>query len=402
MLHPSPAHPRRVVVVCAVVAALQSLAVGCARPGTVDPAAPAPIAQPIAKQGPLDILFVVDNSMSMLEEQQNLRRTVFDERCPITDLQNVPEPYANPVGATLQDLVQVCGIAQLLAAFRADFHIGVITSDVGVCDERIPSAQDPDGLHDPTPQRGCLQGGLITAADDVADRFASAMQSVGTYGSGFERSMEAARIYLDPQSRRAPGCEDDLDGFLRPDAQLLVVFVSDEDDCSHDDGAYGFTNELADEPSACGEPFEPPFWVTARTCHERPDLLTPVQVTIDAFRDLVDAGRTRDVFVGLVGGVRPDGDGLVVPDGCRRDATGITGDCFESGGQSFSTQPGGTCDPSVTTCCNADAAPRLVELARAVNDDSFIGSVCADDYRSTLLPLFGDVDAAAPDETQPL
>ena len=374
----------------------------CTRDGSDHVDVVAPVELPIAQQGPLDILFVVDNSPSMLEEQASLRRTVFDERCPITNLQDIPEPYANPVGATLQELAQVCGLAQLLATFNADFHIGVITSDVGVCDERIPWAQDPDGLHTPTPQRGCLQGGLITASDDVAGRFEAAMQSVGTYGSGIERSMEAARIYLDPDSRRAPGCEDDLDGFLRQDAQLLVVFVTDEDDCSHDDGAWGFPNELADEPAACDAEFLPPPFVTSSQCQRQPELLTPVQVTIDAFRGLVDAGRTRDVFVGLVGGVREGDDGLVVPGGCRNDDGAVSGDCFESGGQSNIAGPGAPCDPAIATCCTADASPRLVELARAVNDDSFLGSACADDYRAALLPLFRGDAAVAADAASPL
>ena len=385
-----------------VTGALAIATVGCARHGgvgAVDTAAP--ISLPIAQQGPLDILFVVDNSPSMTEEQANLRRTVFDDRCPIQNLQDVPEPYANPVGATLQDLAQVCGLAQLLATFNADFHIGVVTSDVGVCDERIPWAQDPDGLHTPTPQRGCLQGGLITATDDVAARFEDAMRSVGTFGSGFERSMEAARLYLDPQSRRAPGCEHDLDGFLRPDAQLLVVFVTDEDDCSHDDGAYGFPDELVDEPAACDEWFVPQT-SRASLCAEQPELLTPVQVTVDAFRGLVDAGRTRDVFVGLVGGVRADDDGVFVPGGCRAGGDGIEGSCFASGGLSNATAPGAPCDPSVASCCTADPSPRLVELARAVNDASFLGSACEDDYRTALLPLFRSPSVGEGDETQPL
>jgi hypothetical protein len=345
------------------------------------------LALPIVQQAPLDVLFVVDNSASMAEEQINLRRTVFDERCPIQDLQNVPGPYANPAGATLDELAAVCGVSQLLAAFDADFHIGVITTDVGLCDERLAAAQDPEGLHEPTPQRGCLQGGLITSDDDVQARFTDALTHVGTYGSGIERSMEAARIYLDPNSRRAPGCEDDLVGFLRPDAQLLVVFVTDEDDCSHDDGAYGFPDELVDEP-ACGVDFPNLFTMPASVCSTQPELLAPVQGTVDFLRGLVDGGRTRDVFVGVVGGVIDGADGTSFPAGCRATADGVGNACFLSGGRSNQTTPGAVCDPAVATCCTADPASRLVDLAHAVNDASFVGSVCAPEYRTTLLPLF--------------
>jgi hypothetical protein len=357
----------------------------------------APITLAIAEQAPLDVLFVVDNSASMTDEQQNLRRTVFDERCPITDLANVPEGYASPSGRVLEELVAVCGVAQLLAAFNADFHIGVITPDVGLCDERLPAAQDPEGLHTPTPQRGCLQGGMITSGADVPARFAEAIESVGTYGSPVERSMEATRIFLDPNSRRAPGCEDDLDGFLRPEAQLLVVYVTDEDDCSHDDGAYGFPNELAGEP-ACGEDFPGLFMSDPGACVAQPETLAPVQGTVDFLRGLVDGGRTRDVFVGVIGGVLKDDAGLTFPAGCIADGDVVTDRCVPSGGSSNANGPGQVCDAATTTCCHADPSSRLVDLARAVNDASFVGSACDGDYRATLLPLFQPraVTTAAP------
>jgi hypothetical protein len=373
---------------------LAGLAGACTLDHRLEPRQPLQLS--IAEQAPLDVLFVVDNSGSMAEEQQNLRNTVFDERCPIQNLAAVPDQYASPSGRTLEDLAAVCGIAQLLAAFDADFHIGVITTDVGVCDERVPAAMDPGGVHEPAPQRGCLQGGMITAVDDVQQRFADAMTRVGTMGSPFERSMEATRIFLDPGSRRAPGCEDDLDGFLRPDAQLLVVYVTDEDDCSHDDGAHGFPDELAGEP-ACGEDFPAMFTQQPALCYEQPGLLAPVQGTVDFLRGLVDGGRTRDVFVGVIAGAVDGDDGIAFPSGCLATPAGVATGCFESGGQSNARWPGAVCDPDVTTCCTAEPATRLFELARAVNDDSFVGSVCEVDYRATLLALFRprSVDAAS-------
>src|SRR5437667_293891 len=66
---------------------------------------------------PLDILFVVDNSGSMTEEQLALSQTIYKDGCPIDDLQNVPEALLNPEPGSpvLEELTQVCGFAQILA-----------------------------------------------------------------------------------------------------------------------------------------------------------------------------------------------------------------------------------------------------------------------------------------------
>src|SRR3990172_7363802 len=108
-----------------------------------------------------DILIVVDNSGSMAEEQQNLADNFLNQdpaACPLQDLKNIPEEYKNPAPALYQGAgpLAQCGFIQLVAAFENDFRVGVITTDVGLCDNRVPSAQGGDawGFR---PQRGCLQ-----------------------------------------------------------------------------------------------------------------------------------------------------------------------------------------------------------------------------------------------------
>jgi hypothetical protein len=51
----------------------------------------------------------------------------------------------------------------------------------------------------------------------------SCIANLGTQGCGFEHTLEAARRALAPGRNK---------GFLRPDALLAVVFITDEDDCS--------------------------------------------------------------------------------------------------------------------------------------------------------------------------
>lgn len=355
------------------------------------PPPPAPLA--IAAQTPLDILFVVDNSGSMAEEQQTLVRSVFDERCPIDNLQEVPPQFASAPPELLAELSEVCGLAQLMAAIDGDFHIGVITTDVGNCDERLSEGQDLDDSHTPTPMRGCLQGAkdddghkFLTRADDMKQGLQDAMLGVGVYGSSIERGMDAMKVFLDPRSRRAPGCEDDLDGFLRPQGQLLVVFVGDEDDCSHADGAYGFVDELEGEPAGCGEFPQQFAFGRPAACYEDQEHLAPVSDYSDFLLGLKTSGRTTGVYVGVVGGlVALEQEGGVtgfVPGGCvPADDGAANAICTPAFGNSQQ------CDDA-ETCCFADGAFRYAQLAAAVNSDVLMGSICTADFRAPLLPIF--------------
>jgi len=335
------------------------------------------------KRAPLDLLFVVDNSGSMLDEQNALARSIFDPRCPISDVGNVPLDLQEPSREVFDELSDVCGIAQLIAAMGGDFRIAVITTDVGACDERLPAGQDPDGLHEPTLMRGCAQGGIITRNDDVEAALQTAMLGVGTYGSSRERGLDAMHAFLAPDGKTAPGCEQDGDDFLRPDGRLVVVFVADEDDCSHQDGAFGFPNELAGEPEGCGdfpELFTNPDARPA-LCVEQADRLAPVSFYRDTLRALVDEGRTTDVIVSVVGGLRETGNGLVAGDCIAREDGSFDGLCSPVLGA------GNSCTED-EQCCSADGAHRYVEFARTVNADSLMGSICAPDFRAPLMPLF--------------
>jgi hypothetical protein len=337
----------------------------------------------LAVERPLDVLFVVDNSGSMQDEHAQLSRSVFNEACPIVDVSNVPEPYRNPDRQTFDDLAAVCGLSQLLAAMNGDFHLGVITTDVGMFDERLSSAQDSSGTHEQTTMRGCLQGpGVITGDDDIAKTFADAMVGVGTYGSPIERGMDAVEVFLDPDSRRAPGCENDLDGFLRKDGRLVVVFVTDEDDCSHRDGATGFPNELENEPQGPGDFLDLFTRYRTQDCYARVDELATVQSYHDMLARLVLAGRTSDVLVSVIGGA-VDVAGSMEAAGCiATDDGSVSDECTEA----FGTGNGGAC--AGANCCSADSADRYIKLARQMNADSLVGSICSTSFLDVVLPLF--------------
>jgi hypothetical protein len=154
----------------------------------------------------LDVLFVIDNSATMIEEQASLAAAF---PAFISALQATPGGLPN-------------------------VHIGVVSSDVGagglfavpMCEE-----QGDDGRLQNQPRTvGCTPpvGTFIDSAVEDADALASLFSCIaqlGTMGCGFEQHLESMLRALDG---RNPGNA----GFLRDTAYLAVVLLADEDDCS--------------------------------------------------------------------------------------------------------------------------------------------------------------------------
>lgn len=131
----------------------------------------------------VDVLFVVDNSGSMYDNQQNLANN-----------------FAHFINS-----------ADILGN-QADFHIGVITTDV----------ENPL-------ESGLLQGLpkiLLPTTPNLEQEFAMHVQ-VGTAGSGWEQGLQASYLALSPPLSSYSMYNAD---FLRRDAALAIVIVSDEDD----------------------------------------------------------------------------------------------------------------------------------------------------------------------------
>lgn len=129
----------------------------------------------VAEPAAADVLFVVDNSSSMSEEQ-----------------------------ALLQS--NFASFVELIRESFANFQLGVTTTDVIA------------------PDAGLLRGGVLTP--DTPDLVGAATHAfaVGTHGSRDERGLEAAAMALDGRNP----------GFHRDGTRLNIVVFSDEDD--HSDG----------------------------------------------------------------------------------------------------------------------------------------------------------------------
>lgn len=165
---------------------------------------------PLVAPQKTDILFVIDNSGSMAEEQAAV---------------------AAQLPAFVEELKKGAGAGH-------DFQVGVITTAVyqnaqvnGVINyvefseqagrlQAVPIAE-ADGGTSPGTEK-------ILKSDDPAlvEKFARLVKQ-GTSGSGQETPFEAVRRAVATDLANTANA-----GFLRDDARLLVVVVSDEDDCS--------------------------------------------------------------------------------------------------------------------------------------------------------------------------
>jgi hypothetical protein len=166
---------------------------------------------PAAPTRQLDLLFVIDNSNSMGEEQLSLT-TAFPE---------------------------LVGELDDGAGGLPDLHLGVVSSDLGIGGFVAGDCQGAgdDGLLQNAPRRNCdAPDGryLVDVAEgsgrdrnytgSLGDAFAC-IAELGDRGCGIEQHLAAMKRALD-------GSRPENAGFLRPGSFLGVIILADEDDCS--------------------------------------------------------------------------------------------------------------------------------------------------------------------------
>jgi hypothetical protein len=172
----------------------------------------------------IDILFMVDNSSSMAPLQAKLLA-----QFPV--FMNVLKmlPTGNGAGTALPDV-----------------HVGVVSSDTGPGKFDLPayhcSFAGDRGQFQSQP-RGTCTGSPFTDANqhylsasmnqtvknyngDITDAF-TCIAALGDQGCGFEGQLKSVRWALDPANPPAGN-----EGFLRPEAFLAVILITNEDDCS--------------------------------------------------------------------------------------------------------------------------------------------------------------------------
>lgn len=277
----------------------------------------------------IDILFVVDNSGSMQEEQAAL-------------------------AAAFPEFVAMLG---RIDGGMPNVHLGVVSTNVGSGGEPIGGCSTPA---QPDGDDGALSTGQCAGIADsylsdlaradgsrevnytgtLTDQF-SCITALGTSGCGFEQPLEAMRRAL------APGRNP---GFLRPDAALAVVFVGDEDDCSTADPAmFGDPNAGVLSPlgprtsfrcfefgTVCDPDADPRAPGTRTGCQSREDspYLTSV-ASYTAFLRGLKADPSQVVVTSLIGALDEARTAEVVPDPNMPDAPALAPSCTSDRGVAY-------------------------------------------------------------------
>lgn len=175
---------------------------------------------PVSVNRNIDILFVIDDSPSMLDKQTNLKN-------------NFPN---------------FIDVLNTIEGGLPNVHLGVVSSDLGT---KGALDDQPGGVIGSGPgscsgngKSGTLQtnGTTLVSGNFISDiknndgsrttnytgtltAAFSAIASLGASGCGFEQHLEAAKRALDGENPVNAG-------FLRDDAYLALIFIQDEDDCS--------------------------------------------------------------------------------------------------------------------------------------------------------------------------
>ncbi|MDI3289593.1 hypothetical protein [Polyangium sp. 15x6] len=235
---------------------------------------------PLPKANKVDLLLVVDNSRSMADKQEVLARATEDL---VQSLANPPCVDANGVVvSTPSTAVEPCPAGQVRRHVPVtDIHIGVISSSLGgrgakTCPDVVgndatcspnPNLTNNDRAHLLTRADACgitpevptheNKGFLVwdpigalsppSTAGELAQKLSNIVRGVGQIGCGYESQLESwYRFLADPEPYESisvvnfEATPQDIDtelleqrrNFLRPDSMLVILALTDENDCS--------------------------------------------------------------------------------------------------------------------------------------------------------------------------
>jgi len=244
--------------------------------------------EPLPKADKVDIVLMVDNSRSMADKQEVLSVALNDLVFSLTN-----PPCVDPTGA--QPPQQPAGPQDACPAGLVrwhlpvqDIHLGIISSSIGghgadICPANSPELQsNNDRAHllarsNPTASndiatydgKGFLSwdpGGKYNPPGEsdptaLASTFSQMVRGVGQVGCGYESQLESwYRFLADPEPYEsisvvgAQAVPQGIDSallqqradFLRPDSMLVVLMLTDENDCSiRESGQFYFAAQVA-------------------------------------------------------------------------------------------------------------------------------------------------------------
>jgi hypothetical protein len=329
----------------------------------------------------VDLLFMIDNSGSMAEEQAS-------------------------VAAELPRLVRILASGDRNLDGVQDFqpvkdlHVGVISSDMGVAGFTVPTCGrnamfGDDGILINRPSTvisGCAtmyprflryQPGITPKTPEEFAQDIACIGVLGTNGCGFEQQLEAVLKAVTPSSDTSItfiggtlGHGDNPStngGFIRPDSVIALVLVTDEEDCS-----------IRNDNPMWVEIFNQASTVYTGDLNLRCFLYKepqwPVQRYIDGFKKL-RRGRESLVVFGAITGVPVDLIGTGTPDYTR-----ILSDPRMIEMVDTTVMGGGRLQTSCNVPMRGIAFPprRIVEVARGFGENGIIQSICQESYAGAL------------------
>lgn len=241
----------------------------------------------------VDILFMVDNSRSMADKQQVMAVALADL---VQSLANPPclDASGTPIMNQPPSALDPCPAGSVRAHLAVnDIHIGVVSSSLGGHGADSCPDIDPNSCSAGPNFGNNDKGHLLTRADEcgggdiptyqnmgflawdptgkmappgesdldtLVQSFKDIVTGVGQLGCGFESQLEGwYRFLVDPEpyasisvidNKATPSGIDQTilenrKQFLRPDSLLVVMMLSDENDCSTKEfGQFYFANQL--------------------------------------------------------------------------------------------------------------------------------------------------------------
>ena len=270
----------------------------------------------------IDLLFMIDNSISMADKQAVLKEAVPDlVRRLVSPNCVAPDGTPNVAGTPQDPAVKCPGDSTREFTPIRNIHIGVITSSLGGhgavnCDGTTPGVrgeQENDKGHliatrprfgaelakypgaQPAEAAGFLDWNPTTRPGQAIGPFNNSFQAMVTasseFGCGYEAQLEAIyRFLIDPKpyeridigpcsAQNTNDCAfpsgvdqnvlNQRKEFLRPDSLVAIIMVTDENDCSIIEKQQGYYAARADDidlPRATAECTANPNSACCRSC----------------------------------------------------------------------------------------------------------------------------------------
>ena len=323
----------------------------------------------------VDLLMVIDNSASMTEEQEKLSREV-TRMVRVLSSGDLNPDDGIVAGADFAPLDSV--------------RVGVVTTDMGTapfpetCVDSAPLGDDGQMLSLGAVERGCEplypRFQEFSNGDDPVS-FAFDVTCVATPGAGgcvFEQPLDAMLKAITPSADQTLPFRDELGDyfvgtghgdttnkdFLRDDALLVVILLTDEDDCSVRDPNI-FRDDFAQYPG-----------LRNTRCAIHPQAAWPVSRYVDGLLSLKQPDRL--IFAGITG----------VDQGVL-SGSGSFDKLLADSSMDIVVNP--VSDELLPACESEDGrgfpARRIVQVAKGLESggaESSIHSICADSYTSAL------------------